>query len=76
MKTHWPCCPNCRADHDDLDAFEGRRFDWHNETCFVCGHTYQVRFTDDLEFETRPLSDDRRLAMHFALPADHAGKEL
>ncbi len=75
MKTNWPCCPLCKKDHKNLDAFEGRRFDWHSETC-DCGNTYQVRFTEDLQFETRPLEADRTLMPHFALPVHHVGQEL
>ncbi len=76
MKTTWPCCPACELDYESMDAFEGRRFDWHLETCNECGHTYQIRFTDDMEFETRPLTCERTRPMHFALPVDHSGQEL
>lgn len=74
-KTNWPCCPLCKKNHPNLDAFEGCRFGWHTETC-ECGNTYQIRFTEELQFETRQLSADRTMPHHFALPADHIGQEL
>lgn len=73
MKTHWPACPACEADYESIDAFEHTNSVWQTDRCEKCGAVYQIIFTDDLAFETRPMLCDRTLPL---FPVDHQGQEL